>query len=251
MVNGDGSAEAYVQKLDLPEAGPQFETVRRLSWTDAQEAAAVGSQLVEFAAGVPGDVRDAIADSVLLAQLAANKAAGQAHDVIRWYDKYIEVLQNIGWQLRDVDFQMRQVTDANASLHQEIIPVLTALLGPHAAAASIVLSVLNGLQAMDRDSPWITVFDRASQQAHGAKLQVSYVQQDASGDPEINLLAFGIRAERTITQVLFFKFKAQNAELKQASGKMGVSIARLNSAKDLIAQRVTPFVSGYVAKLDI
>jgi hypothetical protein len=251
MANGDGSAAAYVRKLDLPEAGPQFETVSRPSWTDAQEAVAVGSQLVEFAAGVPTDVRDAIADSVLLAQLAANKAAGQAQDVIRWYDMYVEVLQNIGWQLRDVEFRTHQVSDTNASLHKEIIPVLTALLGPHAAAASIVLSVLNGLQAMDKDSPWITVFDRASQQAHGAKLQVSYVQQGASGDPEISLLAFGIRAEQTITQVLFFKFRAQNAELKQASGKMGVSITRLNSAKDLIAQRVTPFVTDYVAELDI
>lgn len=245
------SATSYIRALDLPDTGPQFETVRREPWSTDQEAAAVGSQLVEFAPEVPADLREAIADSILIAQLAANKAAGDAQDVIRWYDKYIEVLQNIGWQLRDVDFQTRKVSDDNASVHKEIIPVLIAMLGPQAAAASIVLSALNGLQAMDKDSPWITIFDRASQQVHGAKLQVSFVQAGANGDPEISLLALGIRAEKTITQVLFFKFKAQNAELKQASGKMGVSLARLNTAKDLIAQRVTPFVADYVAKLEI
>ena len=193
----------------------------------------------------------AIADSILLAQLAANKAAGEAQDVFRWYDKYVEVLQNIGWQIRDVDFQTQTVTDKNAGMHKAIIPVITAILGPHAAAASIVLSVLNGLREIDTSTPWITLFDRASQHAHGAKFQVSYVDADAHGHPEITLLSLGIRANRTITQVLFFKFSSEDAELKKASGKMAVSMQRLNSARDAIAERVQPFIADFVKNVEI
>jgi hypothetical protein len=200
---------------------------------------------------VPAGVRGAIADGILLAQLAANKVTTQTEDVFRWYDKYVEVLQNIGWQVRDLDFQTQQVSDQDAWVHKEIIPVLATLLGPQAAAASIVIAVLKGLQDMDSSSPWITLFDQASQHARGAKFQVSYVDADAQGHPEISLLCFGIQAQRTITQVLFFKYSAQSAEVKQASAKLAVSMERLNSAKDALAARVQPFIADYVKNLDI
>jgi hypothetical protein len=200
---------------------------------------------------VPADMRSAIADNILLAQLAANKATAEAPDVFRWYDTYVEVLQHIGWQIHNVEFQTQTVSDENAGMHKAIIPVITAMLGPQAAAVSIVLAVLNGLQEMDAGAPWITLFDQASQHAHGAKFQVSYVDADAHGQPEIALVCFGIRAQRTITQVLFFKFSAQTAEVKRASSKLTVSMERLNSAKAAIAGRVQPFIADYVASIDI
>jgi len=245
------SARDYVMKLDLPEAGPAFEAATALEFSDQREAVAVGAQLAEFTPAVPAGVRGAIADSILLAQLAANKVTTQTEDVFRWYDKYIEVLQNIGWQVRDLDFQAQQVSDQDAWVHKEIIPVLALLLGPQAAAASIVIAVLNGLQNMDASSPWITLFDQSSQHARGAKFQVSYVDADAQGHPEISLLCFGIQAERTITQVLFFKTSAQSAEVKKASAKLAVSMERLNSAKDALAGRVQPFIADYVKNIDI
>ena len=116
---------------------------------------------------------------------------------------------------------------------------------------SIVVGVLNGLQNMDKSTPWITLFDRASQHAHGAKFQVSFVDADADGQPEISLLCFGIQADRSITQVLFFKFSAQSAEVKTATGKLGVSMERLTGARDAIAARVKPFIQDYVTNLEL
>ena len=46
----------------------------------------------------------------------------------------------------------------------------------------------------------VTLFDRSSQHAHGAKFQLAYVDADKMGQPQIALLCFGIRASRTITQ---------------------------------------------------
>lgn len=200
---------------------------------------------------MPADVRGAISDSILLAQLAANHAAAEAQDVFRWYDKYVEVLQNVGWQLRDIDFQAQSMRQQNADVHQSIIQVVTALLGPQAAAASIVLSVLNGLQQIDTSAPWITLFEQESQHTRGAKFQVSYVDADSHGEPEITLACFGIQADQMITQILFFKFANQSAEVKKASGKMAISMQRLNSAKGVIADRVRPFVSDFIKNVEI
>ena len=111
--------------------------------------------------------------------------------------------------------------------------------------------MLNGLKEMDSSSPWITVFDRASQHAHGAKFQVSYVDADAEGAPQISVMCFGIDAQRTVTQVLFFKFSQDSAEFKKANGKLAMSLAQLAEAREVIAQRVHPFIADYVKGLDI
>jgi hypothetical protein len=246
------TANDYVRALDLP-AAPVTRARRGAppQYSESQQAVAVGETLTEFSENVPPDVRGPIADSMLLAQLAATRAASQADDVFGWYEKYTEVLQHIGWQIRDLDFQTQEVTNEDESVHQAIIPAITAMLGPATAAASMVVSVLNGLQAMDKDAPWITLFDEKSQHAHGAKFQVSYVDADADGDPEISLLCFGVDATEKITQVLFFKFSAQSAALKKAAVKLAIDMDRLDAAKEAIAEKVGNFVSDYVKDIRI
>lgn len=247
------SAREYVLELDLP-AGTRSAAAaapQAIPVSDHQEAISLGAQLTEFSERVPTDAKAVIADSILLAQLAANKAASRSADLFAWYDKYIEVLQNLGWQGHDLEFQTQTIADRNASVHKAIIPVLTALLGPQVAVASIVLSVLNGLKEMDESTPWITLFDRSSQHASGAKFQIGYVDADADGHPDVALACFGIQAEQTITQVLFFKFTGQRAEVKKAAGRLTISLERLESAREVIANRVRPFIVDYVQNIEI
>jgi len=116
-----------------------------------------------------------------------------------------------------------------------------------------VVSVLKGLQEMDQDSPWITVFDRASQHASGAKFQFGFVDADP-GDASaisIKLLALAIDARRTITQVLFFKFSRDDARLKTAEGQLGIQGARLDGIRDAVAQRVQPFLEDNIRTIDL
>ena len=78
------SARAYLMSLELPEPeASEFESAP--DFTTQPQAVAVGSQLTEFTAAVSTDARSAISNTLLLAQLAANKAADQAADVFAWY----------------------------------------------------------------------------------------------------------------------------------------------------------------------
>ena len=72
-----------------------------------------------------------------------------------------------------------------------------------------------------------------------------------ANEPQVILACFSIEASQDITQVLFFKLTAQNAQVRKASGRMAINLARLLAAKDAIAGRVGPFVADYVAKLDL
>ena len=211
----------FVMALDLPDSGPQFETAKAAAppqFTDKQEVVAVGAQLAEFSNAVAAELRPLISNSMLLAQLAANKATAQAATVFEWHSKYREILSNIGWQALGTEEQVQEVGNKNLSVHKAIITVLTTMLGPAAAATSLVVSVLEGLKEMDASSPWITLFDQSSQHAKGAKFQISYVDANEHGEPAISLLAFSVQAERMITQVLFFmRFRCSHSRCRRSA----------------------------------
>lgn len=253
MTRSARDIQDYVSSLDLPTARTTRGAKRGapVAFKDEQEVVAVGAQLAEFSDSVPADLRPLISNSMLLAQLAADKATAEVEDVMQWHAKYRDVLKKIGWQLADSEERKRVVTDQDLSVHQAIIPVLTTLLGPAAAATSMVVTVLKGLQEMDKESPWITLFDRESQHASGAKFQISYVDADESGSASVKLLSCTIDAERKITQVLFFKFSSQRAEMRDRQTLLSTNRDVLEAGKESIARKVGVFINEFVENIEI
>ena len=243
----------FVASLDLPAARTTrgAKSGKPVVFKDEKEVVAVGPQLTEFSDSVPADLRPAISNSMLLAQLAADKATGEDQDVMQWHAKYRDVLKKVGWQLADSEDRKRVITDKDLTVHQAIIPVLTTLLGPAAAATSMVVTVLKGLQEMDKESPWITLFDRESQHVSGAKFQISYVDADESGAASVKLLSCTIEAERKITQVLFFKFSSQRAEMRDRQTLLSTNRDVLESGNEAIARKVGVFINEFVENIEI
>lgn len=246
----------YVQSLELPEPPPQLESVETaepVSFGPDREAAVIGAQVAEFSPKISAEHKALVSDCLLLAQLAANRANATSPDLMAWYRSYVQVLQGIGWNVQAMEMEEKQVSDTDGGVHQAILPVLTAMLGPAAAGISLVVSVLRGLQEMDKGNPWITVFNRASQHASGAKLQFGFVDTEP-GDPSavsVKLLALAIDAKRTITQVLFFKVSQNEAKLKKADGRLGISTERLNGIAAAVAGKVQPFLVDNISKIDV
>lgn len=253
LADGDGQARDFILGLDLPDAPPQLEAAEGVSieYGSTQEAVAVGAQIAEFSAQVSPQAREAVADSMLLAQLAATKATAGQTDPLAWHQKYVDTLKAVGWLVQSLEFTEQSVNDSNLGVHNAIIPVLTGMLGPAVAAASVVVSVLKGLQEMDKDNPWITLFDRASQHASGAKFQLSFVDADEQGNPRIQLMALTIDAQRSVTQVLFFKFSDQSARLRKAETALSASLTRLQSIQAAVSSKVQPFLLDNISKIEI
>jgi hypothetical protein len=243
----------FIEELEIPQprSTRAATAVPAITFGSDQEVVTVGPQLAEFSDKVAADLRPAISNSMLLAQLAADKATAQSDNVLDWHEKYRDVLSKVGWQVHDAQDQLRVVEDKNLSVHKAIIPVLTTLLGNAAAATSMIVTVLKGLEEMDKDSPWITLFERQSQHAKGAKFQLSYVDADPNGEPSIKLLSCAIKAEKTITQVLFFKFSSQRAEMHDRSTQLSTNRDVLAAGKDAISAKVGGFINDFVKGIEI
>lgn len=245
-------ARTFLAEATLPEAprGPVLEEVAAFDFNKARDQAlVVGSEIVSFVKGVTDERRQDIVNSTLLAQLVAKKRVPDATKVIDWYNAYFDALSNIGWviQERQLNDYIAESTDLEA--HEAILSVATTLLGPGTAALQVVTAALNALQSMRTNSSWITLFNRESQTASTAHFQVTLAEQAADGQLLVTLMAFGLFARSTLTQVLFFKFQTSEVELKHSSGKVTIDDAVLAAIRPAITNKLAGFAAEFIKGL--
>jgi hypothetical protein len=224
------------------ETGAVFEKAK-------DQAQVVGSNLFSFAQGVDAGVREAISDSALLAQLVANKRFSAGEQTIEWYQSYSEVLQNIGWILQEGGWTDYTASGKAAEVHEKILEVLAVALGPAPAALAIITATVNALKGMQPGSSWLTIFSRESQKAKIARFQIGLVEREEAGDVFVSLLACLIEAKNTITQVLFFKFKAAQATFKADTAKVSINRASLTDLGPAIRSKVRAYQADYVSSI--
>jgi hypothetical protein len=242
----------FVAKADLPPP-PAFEGREQVVSFDfnqaKNQAMIVGSDIISFVQGVTPDRRLDIVNSSLLAQLVAAKKVSDATDVFKRYEVYFDVLSNIGWVIQDRSFSNYAEKSDNFEAHEAILKVAAGLLGPASTTLALVQATLDAMKSMSTNSPWLTLFHRESQSANTARFQVSLVEPGADDQFLVALMAFGLKANAKLTQVLFFKFKSSKTKLKHCSGKVTINAAVLGGVRDEITRKISKFTSDYVRKL--
>lgn len=247
-------ARSYVEALALPEPrrtrDMAEQAVTPMAFDTARnQAAVVGSDIVSFMSGVTPERRQDIVNSSLLAQLAAKKKVTDPTRVYDWYEAYFDVLMNIGWVVQDKGFAEYHEESQNFSAHEAIMKVAAMLLGPNTAALAVVATTLDALHSMDAGSPWITLFSRESQSADTARFQISLAEQTADGQFLVSLMAFGLKATSSITQVLFFKTTRSAATLRHCSGKVTINVPVLEAVRPAMTAKLAAFANDYVKSL--
>ena len=223
-------------------ASPEFNHER--------QAVAIGSQITEFSNNVPTHLRPHVANSLLLAQLAASKSIEKGDATSDWHTKYIEVLAKIGWQVEGDLNAVHELEGTGAQVHKAIMPVIATALGG-AAAASLIISLLKGLENMNQDNPWITLFDRESKRASANQFQICHVSSENGTAPKLVIVCFGLDAYKSVTQVLFFKFSNTSATLSHSQAELSIQPAILNGSKDAIKAKVANHLSSFVSDIEI
>jgi hypothetical protein len=88
-------------------------------------------------------------------------------------------------------------------------------------------TTLVSLKSMVTNSPWMTIFNSESQSDQTVRFQVTLAEPDGKGQFLVTLMAFGLEAHSTLTQVLFFKFHSSEDVLKHFEGKVSINSAVL------------------------
>jgi hypothetical protein len=218
------------------------------------QALVVGSPIAEFAKNVPADIRPNISNSLLLAQLAANKATKNASAPgasAAWRESYRNVLLNTGWAFEGSSVGMQEIRKTDLEVHKAIIPVLAAVLGPAVAAGALVTAVLRGLESMNEKTPWITLFDRESRRASLNQFQIGYVQAPKGAAPRMSIIFFELNVTGSVTQVLFFKFSSTKGSLLHSHTDLSVNASTFAAVRDAVQQKVADHARRAILTIDI
>jgi hypothetical protein len=250
------SARAFLKEAPLPAArgrgvqrGAAVPPQAQYS-TDSAQALAVGSHVTEFAADVPPALRADITNSFLLAQLAANSflhAVGGGSK--EWYDRFVYVLVNSGWDIQTAPDQVVEVSSGAGEVYQEMIPILRKALGA-AADSSILMGTLRALATIPPDRAWITLFERESQRAQANQFQISYVDAPG-GKPRVSLTSFELDASQSVTRVLFFRFSEVRATLRYSTPILTINQPVFDRVRDVVEERIRDQLGSFIAGIDL
>ena len=250
------TARAFVDAIELPAVTRGFEALgpraAAVNYDELKDQALVaGSDVISFVKGISVERRQDIVNAALLAQLAANKQVPDHKKVFAWYDAYFDALTQIGWVIQDKAFNSYEEQADGLEAHEAILKVAAVVLGGAPTALAVVTTTIEAMKSMDADNPWITIFNRESRKAETARFQISLAEEGADGQFMLTMMAFGLKAESTITQVLFFKIHRNRMKLKHCSGKVTINEEVLSSVRENIKAKLADRTAGYVDSLDI
>lgn len=216
-----------------------------------EDLVVVASQINACEANVSADHRELVHSFLSIAQLAARRHPNLAtRSEVFW-----DVLLKNGWtQLGATDIKT-EMLDINATMNDEIVRILTnafaAIPGaPVVGAASRIVNILQGLNAMAPPSSWIRLYHRCSVRTYGADFQFSTTSITSDNTIELDLVNVEFNAGRAITKVLFFTFKTADATLEITKRKLSITPFLLESLGTTLRERVRPYVPSEILGVD-
>lgn len=190
--------EAALETLPVTAAA----AANSIDLTNPPQSVAVDSALLDLSAITDPTVRSGLSLSLLFA--SRRTAAENVTDADQWLASYLSELGQVGFQIAGVATSTSRLRRVDVGLHKAIVPFLTIALGG-ATVGPVLLALLNNLDSMNPDSPWITLFSSEAkrfgvQEMHfgaaipaGANVEIRYVvtRFDLQLD-DVNFLFFKI-----------------------------------------------------------
>jgi hypothetical protein len=241
-VDLSGTPRGILSQDSATEAGEVFDKAK-------SQAQVVGSGVFSFAQGVTAEVREAISDSALLAQLVANKKVSAEQSPLEWFKVYSDTLQTIGWTLQEGGWEDYTATGTAVEVHEKILEIMTAVLGPSTAALAIITATVNALKGMNPKSSWITIFSREAQKARLARFQIGLVEKEEASDVFVSLVACLIEAHDAITQVLVFKFRQAKASFRANNAKVSINRRAIIELGPTIRTKIKAYQADYLSSV--
>ncbi len=223
---------APLESLTKAVRGPQ----RPVDLDKIPTAIVDGSNMVLYPPSVPSEIRTSVALSLLAAQQVA-QADSKISTPKQWLDRHNVVLTTLTWTAGAEETVQEEFDDLNVAAHKAIIPFLTAAFGPYAAIGSLIITALNQLQDMDKDSPWITLFDHQSRHFDSTMHQFSVVNV-VDKHVELRIASARFDAWSETTQVLFVKIKDVAAKFSAAGRTFSAEAELLADIKDALRKKL-------------
>lgn len=206
-----------------------------------------GNTLIDYSGTTSNEMRSAVSLAMIFAARVAMKQAGPAATDDERLAAYQTALGELGFSLGGTAMQRARFSKRGLFVHKAIIPFLTIALGG-VGVGPVILAALSNLQEMDKERPWVTLFDRESRRHESRELHFAAITSDATTTTirhVIARLAYGT----TSTSVLFLKIDDVGADFESATTQMIANNNLLTVIAPKLHERMAQDIGGYIASV--
>lgn len=196
-----------------------------------------------FGDGLTAQNKMDVTNSILLAQLAANKAFDRFQQPIDWYSSYSNVLSKIGWSIPANSFQSSISTADTGNLDQWVLSVAKRLTTPDEVA--VLAAAVNGAKSQAAGNPALSIWNANSSNGGDANFQIMLV---VSRSGSVTALTIGCAFRATPSQLRFLSWGA-NPEIQQEVAKLELNSDLYGGIRQNIVNKLTGKIATFVAAL--
>jgi hypothetical protein len=205
--------------------------------------------IVSFVADVNASTRADILNSLLLAQLRANKLVPDPDQVMDWYKAYIDVLMELGaWMVEAKGSNVYQMSGALLEVQEAIISLLTEAFGQD--YIGIIKDTLGAIAKLSSSEGRIKAFDRNTRGNEQGVFQMG-MAVETNGAVTLKLGSFMISTKDSTTSILFIKFNKDSTLVDYATHQATFSATNYGAIRAKVAANLGLKASQYVDEIEI
>jgi hypothetical protein len=215
---------------------------------DLKAAVDVGS-LLSFVEGVNVQEKDDVLFSVQLAQRGASGAFDRFAETQSWYQKYVEILERLGWTGEQLAFARYDQSEGEVRLDKAALGVIMAIATQNQLA--VLKESVKALEALSEDDGAIRLFDFHTSARMSGNFQIGAVQKAANEALGMVLGAFYFKSRDARRRFLFFSWGSQELEFWTAAQKMTLNATFYAQHRDTVRRKLGEIVTDYIGALDL
>jgi len=245
----------FISDLDLTAPRYAFDATQTRS-ADASEIMKEGKEqsfladksLVSFVSGLSEQNRSDVINSMLLAQLAANKKVQNEENILEWYKAFIQVLSNIGWTIESVEISKFESSSALFQLENVIIDILTSAFG--SSYLAIIKTALNSLKSLDEGDHKIVAFEKNTHTLSKGIFQIA-TAVESNNAVSVQLGSFLLTSKDEIRKILLFTSSKDKTTLEYSSRRATLNLEMYSKVRYTVLEKLGDHVINFVAEVDI
>ncbi|MDB5203097.1 MAG: hypothetical protein JWQ27_2506 [Ferruginibacter sp.] len=242
----------YVNSLPLLEPAAEFPGAKGANGDLASEGVEQSflnaKSLVSFVTDVQGQRRNDVLNSVLFAQLAANKQFPNDEQIMDWYKAFIHVLNTLGWVIEAAEFSTFKASKDIFEVENAIIDILTTAFG--GSFMTVIAKTMSSIKDLSDGNGSITAFEKNTHSLSKGAFQIG-VAMEENDTVSLQLGTFLLTSSNEIKKILFFKSSKDKTRLDYCSRKGTLNEDVYGSIRETVKARLGEKTSQFIAEVEI
>ena len=215
---------------------------------DLRAAVDAGS-ILSFVDGLTAQEREDVLYSVQLAHRTASRDFDRFTQAQSWYQRYVEVLQMLGWAAEQLAFATYVQDQGEVRMDKAALSLITAIATQNQLA--VLKEAVSALEKLSENDGTIQLFDFHTSADVGGNFQLGAVQKAENDAISMAMGSFYFRADDARRRFLFVSWGRNEVNFWTAAQKMTLNRSLYGSGREAVKKKLEATFASFVSELEI